>query len=91
VRAQEEQRQLSDRWRRKRSGPLISTSRRSSGGAYRRRRPTAVGSHIEIPSAIGSGEGAQRLSLWRSAEKKNRSEPLDLVQDRRQPLDLQKL
>jgi hypothetical protein len=40
----------------KRSGPLIFTSRRSSGGAYRRRRPTAIGSHSEIPSTIGSGE-----------------------------------
>jgi hypothetical protein len=31
---------------------------RSSEEAHRRRRPTAVGSHIEIPSAVGSGEDA---------------------------------
>jgi hypothetical protein len=42
------------------------TSRRSSGGAYSRRRPTTVGSHKEIPIAVGSREVAQRLSLRRS-------------------------
>jgi hypothetical protein len=84
---QKGQREPSDRRRGERSGPLISMSRRSSGGAYRRRRPIVVGSHTEIPSAVGSGEGAQSLS----AGKENRSETLDLVQDHRQSLDLQKL
>jgi hypothetical protein len=48
---------------RRRSGPLVYTSRRSSGGAYRRRRLTAVGSSLasRIPSAVGSGGDDQSL------------------------------
>jgi hypothetical protein len=56
----------------KRSGPLVSTSRRSSGGATRR-RSTAVGSHSEIPSAVGSGEDAQSLA---SGEERTRRKDL---------------
>jgi hypothetical protein len=56
------------------------TSRRSSGGAYRRRRLTAVGSHSEIPSAVESGGVAQRLASGGGAHEENRSESLDLRQ-----------
>jgi hypothetical protein len=52
-----------------------STSRRSSGGAYRRRRPTAVGSHREIPTVVRSGEVAHRVSLRRRSAQRKREIP----------------
>jgi hypothetical protein len=47
--ALEEQRQPSDRQTKEIWTVEEFTSRRSSGEAYSRRRPTAVGSHSEIP------------------------------------------
>jgi hypothetical protein len=56
-------------WRRKIWTIEEFTFRRSSGGAYSRRRTIAIGSHSEIPSAVGSGEAAQRLSTGVGAQE----------------------
>jgi hypothetical protein len=48
-------------WRKKIWTVEEFTSRRSSRGAHRRKRPTAVRSHEEIPSAVGSGESTRSL------------------------------
>jgi hypothetical protein len=45
-------------------------TRRSSGGAYRRKNPTTVGSQEEIPSSVGSGEVAHGLASGGGAHRR---------------------
>jgi hypothetical protein len=53
---------------RKRSGPLKNLC---PGGACRKSRPTAMVSHEEIPTAIGSGGVAHSLTLGRGIAREN--------------------
>jgi hypothetical protein len=42
----------------------------AKGGDCWGKRPRAVGSHSKIPTAVGSGEAAQRLSAGVGVQKK---------------------
>jgi hypothetical protein len=69
--AQEEQRQPSD-WQKEKIWTIEEfTSRRSSEGACRKRRPTAIGSHEEISTVVGSGGVAHSLTSGRGISREN--------------------